>query len=387
LARLSTGLAETIAAPNLVLRHAVRHTRRLAMDVLQTSFYDNTVMAWLLAAGVAIVVYVALRVAQRVTRMYLESFARRTNTDIDDVAAGVLAGTKEFFLLFVAVYAGTRVLAIAPSARTAIKFVGVTVVFLQLALWGNALIEGLLRRRVRRTLEHDPGSATTMQALGFIGRLILWTVLLLMALANLEVEIGPLLTGLGVGGIAVALAVQNILGDLFASLSIVLDKPFVIGDFIIVGEHMGSVEHVGLKTTRVRSLSGEQLVFANSDLLSARIRNFKRMYERRVVFTVGVTYQTPRAQLAAIPGMIREIVEGQEKARFDRSHFKAYGAFSIDFETVFYVLDPDFNLYMDVQQAINLAIHERFEQHGIEFAYPTQTLFVEKVAGLQPAAT
>jgi small-conductance mechanosensitive channel len=211
-------------------------------------------------------------------------------------------------------------------------------------------------------------------------------VLLLMALANLDVEIGPLLTGLGVGGIAVALAVQNILGDLFASLSIVLDKPFVIGDFIIVGDLMGTVEYVGLKTTRVRSLSGEQLVFANSDLLNARIRNFKRMHERRVVFTVGVTYQTPRAQLAEIPTMIREIVEGQEKARFDRAHFKGYGAFSIDFETVFYVLDPDYNLYMDVQQAINLALHERFEEHGIEFAYPTQTLFVEKVEGLQPAA-
>jgi small-conductance mechanosensitive channel len=356
------------------------------MDVLQTIFYGNSVLDWLLAAGVAVVVYVALRIAQRVVKLYLEGFARRTNTDIDDVAAGVLAGTKEFFLLFVAVYAGSRILVIAPSARTAIKFVGVTSAFLQLALWGNAVIEGLLKRRVKRTLEHDPSTATTMQALGFIARLILWTVLLLMALDNLEVEIGPLLTGLGVGGIAVALAVQSILGDLFASLSIVLDKPFVIGDFIIVGEHMGTVEHVGLKTTRVRSLSGEQLVFANSDLLSARIRNFKRMYERRVVFTIGVTYQTPRAQLAEIPGMIREIVEGQDKARFDRSHFKAYGASSIDFETVFYVQDPDYNLYMDVQQAVNLALHERFERHGIEFAYPTQTLFIEKVAGLEPVA-
>jgi small-conductance mechanosensitive channel len=169
-----------------------------------------------------------------------------------------------------------------------------------------------------------------------------------------------------------------VLGDLFASLSIVLDRPFVIGDFIIVDDMVGTVEYVGLKTTRVQSLSGEQIVFANADLLNSRIRNFKRMYQRRIVFTLGVTYQTPRAQLEQIPSIIRAAVERQENARFDRSHFLSYGDFSLNFETVYHVLVPDYNVYMDIQQAINLEIHREFEAAGIEFAYPTQTLFMAK---------
>jgi len=178
----------------------------------------------------------------------------------------------------------------------------------------------------------------------------------------------------------VALAVQNILGDLFASLSIVLDKPFAVGDFLIIDEHMGAVENVGLKTTRVRSLSGEQLVFSNADLLKSRIRNFGRMFERRVVFKIGVTYQTPRDKLQRIPAMIREAIQRQDKVRFDRSHFQAYGDYALTFETVYYVLSPDYNQYMDIQQAINLEIHEAFEAEGIEFAYPTQTLFLQRCA-------
>jgi small-conductance mechanosensitive channel len=180
----------------------------------------------------------------------------------------------------------------------------------------------------------------------------------------------------------VALAAQNILGDLFASLSIVLDKPFVMGDFIIVGSQMGTVEKVGLKTTRVRALSGEQLIFANTDLLQSRIQNFKRMQERRVVFTIGVLYETPREKLAEIPRIIREIVESQDGTRFDRSHFKEFGDFSLNFETVYYVQVPDYNVYMDVQQAINLAMFERLAAEGIEFAYPTQKLYVRTSAAL-----
>ena len=217
-----------------------------------------------------------------------------------------------------------------------------------------------------------------MNALSFIARLVLWATILLLILDNLGVDITALVAGLGIGGVAIALAVQNILGDLFASLSIVLDKPFVLGDFVIVGDLMGSVENIGIKTTRVRSLSGEQLVFSNNDLLTSRIRNFGRMQERRVVFKLGVTYQTPAEKLEGIPGIIREAIEARDKTRFDRSHFASYGDFSLDFETVYYVLSADYNLYMDIQQAINLAIFRRFADEGIEFAYPTQTLFLEK---------
>ena len=171
---------------------------------------------------------------------------------------------------------------------------------------------------------------------------------------------------------------QNIISDLFASLSIVLDRPFVLGDFLVIDDYYGNVEKVGLKTTRVRSLSGEQLVFANNDLLNSRIRNYGQMVERRIVFSVGVTYQTSPETLERIPAMIEEIIVAQESARFDRSHFKQYGAFSLDFETVYYVESSDYRLYMDIQQAVNLELFRRFNAAGIEFAYPTPTLFVNQ---------
>ena len=197
-----------------------------------------------------------------------------------------------------------------------------------------------------------------------------------MILDNLGFNITALVASLGIGGIAVALAVQNILGDIFASLSIALDKPFVIGDFIIVEDVLGTVEYIGLKTTRLRSLSGEQIVFSNVDLLKSRIRNYKRMFERRVVFTIGVVYQTAHATLERIPALVRSIVEQQPKTRFDRAHFKEYGDSALVFEVVYFVLDSDYNIYMDIQQAINLAIFRRFQVKGIEFAYPTRTLHV-----------
>jgi len=175
-------------------------------------------------------------------------------------------------------------------------------------------------------------------------------------------------------GIAVALAVQNILGDLFASLTIVLDKPFIVGDFIIVGDSMGTVERVGLKTTRIRSLSGEQLIMPNSDLLQSRIRNYKRMQERRVPFSIRVVYETTGDKLKRIPGILKEVIESQEMTRFDRAHFKDYGNFSLNFEIVYWVLSPEKSRSMDIQQAINLSILERFQKEGIEFAYPTQTI-------------
>jgi len=204
----------------------------------------------------------------------------------------------------------------------------------------------------------------------------LWSVVLLLALDNLGMDVTALVAGLGVGGIAVALAAQNILADLFASISIVLDKPFVLGDFVVLDGFAGSVEHVGLKTTRVRSLTGEQLIFSNTDLLGSRLRNYGRMRERRIVFSVGVTYGTSREKLDKIPGILREAVESVPKARFDRAHFKAFGPSSLDFEIVYWVTLPDYAVYMDSQQAINLRIFDRFAAEGIEFAYPTQTLYV-----------
>jgi small-conductance mechanosensitive channel len=211
---------------------------------------------------------------------------------------------------------------------------------------------------------------------------VLWAVVALLALDNMGFDITALVAGLGVAGIAVGLAVQNILGDLFASLSIVLDKPFVIGDFIVVDNLPGTVERIGIKTTRVRSLSGEQLVFSNADLLKSRIRNYRRMTERRVVFSVGVTYETGEEKLGTIPGILRGIVEAQGNVRFDRAHFQSFGDSALVFEVVYYILTPDYSRYMDIQQEINFAIHRRFTAEGISFAYPTRTLWLRN-AGTQ----
>lgn len=345
--------------------------------MLEKTFYGNTLEQWLIALLVAAVVMVGLRIIKGVVSSRLRAFAEKTSTRLDDFFSDLLHRVKPFFLLAVALYAGSLFLTLPDDVAGVIRSLMIVALLLQGALWGTGVISFWINRYKEQKLkEEDAATATTFSALGFILRLVLWTIILLLALDNLGVNITTLVAGLGVGGVAVALAVQNILGDLFASLSIVIDKPFVMGDFIIVDEYLGTVEHIGLKTTRIRSLSGEQLVFSNNDLLQSRIRNFKRMYERRVVFSLGVVYQTPAEKLAAIPGIIREIVESQELTRFDRSHFKEYGDFSLNFETVYWVKVPDYNTYMDIHQAINLEIFRRFEKEGIQFAYPTQTLFI-----------
>ena len=358
------------------------------MKFLNTQVYGNRLDLWLLAIAIAIVTYIALKLIRRFIARRLTSVAKRTRTTVDDLTIDLLKNTRGFFLLALSIYAGSLVLALSGPAGRVISSLVVVALLIQVALWGNRLISYLIKTYTEKRLEEDAATATTVSALGFIGRLVLWSVIVLMALENMGIDITALVAGLGVGGIAVALAVQNILGDLFASLSIVLDKPFVIGDFIIIGDYMGTVEHIGLKTTRIRSLSGEQLVFSNTDLLQSRVRNFKRMYERRVLFTIGVIYQTPYEKLQKIPQIIREIIEKQHPVRFDRAHFKSFGDFSLNYEIVYWVQDPDYNVYMDIQQAINLEIYRRFAEEGIEFAYPTQSIFVEKLptpsANVQP---
>jgi small-conductance mechanosensitive channel len=348
-------------------------------ELLDFRFMENTGEQWLLAAGIAVVFYVVFFIIKPVVRARLSRLAKRTETHWDDAVLDLLANTKSLALLIFALFFGSLALTLTDKVRTIILSVTLIALIVQGGLWASQLLHYWLKRSMEKRRKEDPGSVAALNVSSWVARLIIWSIVLLLILDNLGINITALVAGLGVGGIAVALAVQNILGDLFASLSIVLDKPFAVGDFIIIDDYLGSVENVGLKTTRLRSLSGEQLVMSNADLLSSRIRNYGRMYERRIVFNLGVTYQTPREKLKKIPGIIREAVESQEKTRFDRSHFKAYGDFSLDFETVYYVLEPDYNVYMDIQQSVNLAIHERFEQETIEFAYPTQTVYVERV--------
>ena len=352
-------------------------------QILSGSVAGNPANRWAIAAVVLFVSLVVFRLLKRFLRRRFQTWEEGQGPDWVRECQAAADDTRSWFLWIVSAYFASLTLTLSEQATRVVAAVTIAALLIQGGIWANRLIGGAIRRQVGRRVATDAASAMTISVVGFLARMALWALVGLMMLANFGVDVTALVAGLGIGGLAVALAAQNILSDLFASLSIVLDKPFVVGDFIIVGDFLGSVEHVGLKTTRVRSLSGEQLIFPNSDLLQSRIRNFKRMEERRVVFSVGVVYQTPLDQVAAIPGMLQEIVESQERTRFDRAHFQRYGDFALIFEVVYHVLTPDFGAYMDIQQRINLRIFQRWAELGIEFAYPTQTLLLER-AGATP---
>jgi small-conductance mechanosensitive channel len=348
------------------------------MELLQIQIASNTLQAWLLAAVITVVVLLLASLVQFISIKQLNRMDKRNDVPLWPILLAIVRRTKWVFVLVLALFIGLLFIEMPMTSRKIINSIAIVTLVIQGGLWASAALQVMIEQYRQKQLDTDPASVTTLNVLNFVGKIILWSIVLLLVLDNLGINITALVAGLGVGGIAIALAVQTILGDLFASLSIVLDKPFVVGDFLIVGDLLGSVEYVGMKTTRLRSLSGEQLVFSNSDLLNSRIRNYGRMYERRVSFDLGVTYQTSRDKLVRIPEIIHEAVVIQDNTRFDRSHFKEYGDFALIFESVYYVLGPDYNVYMDIQQAINLHIHERFEQEGIEFAYPTQTVFMHK---------
>lgn len=360
------------------------------IQVLDEVYLGNPVREWMLAAAIALVVLLALTTLRRVAMRRLSRHAAATAMKLDDFVLEVFRNTRLFFLVAVALYVGSQNLALPASMGKAAQLFFLLAAIVQSGLWASASLQFWLEQTIRRKMREDAAGATTMSALSFVGRLVIWCVVVLLGLDNIGVNITALVTGLGIGGVAVALALQNVLGDLFASLSIVLDKPFVIGDFIIVNEYLGTVEHIGLKTTRIRSLSGEQVIFSNSDLLNSRIRNYKRMHERRVVFALGITYQTPYEKLGEVSRILREIIEAQPHARFDRAHFKEYADSSLNFEVVYYVDSPDFNAYMDIQQQINLEIYRRFEEKGISFAYPTRTVYIHNgdttAAGAPPSS-
>lgn len=348
------------------------------MEILNQTILNNTLLEWLIATAILIISVLLLRLIQHLARRRLKTLAAHTVTQWDDMLVDVIARTKLFFPIVVGILVSSLLLELPDRVQSVISSVFVIALLIQSGIWGITFLSRVLESYRRNAMENNRADITTINLIGVIIRIVLWSIIVMLALDNLGVNVTALVAGLGIGGVAVALALQNILGDLFASLSITLDKPFIIGDFLMIGEHLGSVENVGLKTTRVRSLSGEQLVFSNSDLLNSRIRNFGRMLERRVVFSIGVTYETPRDKLKRIPEIIRAVVEAQKDTRFDRSHFMKYGDYALMFETVYYVQSADYNAYMDIQQSIYFAIHEGFEQDGIKFAYPTQRLFLHK---------
>ncbi|MEZ4408149.1 MAG: mechanosensitive ion channel family protein [Polyangiales bacterium] len=360
------------------------------MTLLDQSWAGNTLRTWLLALGALVLTRVVLGLMRAFLERRAGRLASLTRTRLDDLAVTVLGHTRSWFLWAVSLQVAALMLQLDARWQRGAHVVIVFAFVVQAALWGGALITEVSQHYVDGDPEDEESIATegarrtAAGTAGFVARMVLWAGLLLLLLDNLGVNISALIAGLGIGGVAVALALQNILGDVFASVTIAIDKPFVVGDFIVVGDFLGTVESVGLKTTRLKSLHGEQLVFANADLLKSRLKNYKHLAERRIVFGFGVTYQTTADDLEKIPGLVMSIVEARDGLRFDRAHFKSFGASSLDFEVVYYVSDPDYAFYMDRQQAINLALVRAFAERGIEFAYPTQTLFVQRQPEAQP---
>ncbi|MCE4557606.1 mechanosensitive ion channel family protein [Roseateles cellulosilyticus] len=338
-------------------------------------------------AGFATVLVV--KIGLRVVMQRLRALSVRTSTPVDDGLVQVLERTSSLLIWTVGLLVGLGLLPLDDRWHGRVSQLWFAVVAVQLGLWGQQIVSQVLQFHAQRRAE-DAGTTATLTAsatlLGWGLRGALWVVVALAMLSNMGVNITAFVASLGIGGVAIALAVQNILGDLFASLSIAVDKPFEVGDFIVVDDVSGTVERVGLKTTRIRSLGGEQIVMGNAELLKRTVSNFKRLQTRRVSFGFGVTYDTSVEEVSAIPPLVRQLIEADPQLDFLRAHFKSFGDSSLDFEVVYRVNDPSYDVYMDRQQALNLALMRELQARGISFAFPTRTVALVRTSPRQQSA-
>ncbi|PKO47656.1 MAG: mechanosensitive ion channel protein MscS [Betaproteobacteria bacterium HGW-Betaproteobacteria-22] len=346
-------------------------------EVLSYTFFQNTFLNYLFSVGIFFSGVVIVLVFKKYILSRLKTWSESTQTSYDDLATSIIETHLIPFLYLGFLYIALYNLALSPKLERGLDIAAIILATVLVIRALTAAVGYFLHSYVT----HGNDSEQRKKQLKGISRLVnfvIWALAFVFLLDNLGVKISAAVAGLGIGGIAVALAAQAVLGDLFSYFVILFDKPFEIGDFIVIGNEMGVVEYVGIKTTRIRALSGEQLVFSNTDLTNSRVHNFKKMERRRVVFKLRLVYQTPYEKLLAIPETVKGIIETQQDTTFDRGHFATYGDSSLDFEFVYYVDGADYNKYMDIQQAINLAIFKAFEKENVQFAYPSQTLFLNK---------
>ncbi len=345
--------------------------------ILERTYFNNTVADYLIALGIIIAGMIIINVFKKLLLKRVGRWADSTATNADNFVINKVDQFGIPALYIFIIYSGINYLHLTDKAQSYLEK-GITIVITVLVIQLISTTVIVLLKTYLRQQDNAEEKIKQVSGIKVIINIIIWSVGILFLLDNMGKNVSAIITGLGIGGIAVALAAQNILGDLFNYFVIFFDRPFEIGDFLVIDDKNGVVEHIGIKTTRIKTLSGEQLVFSNSDLTKSRIHNYKRMQRRRVLFRFGVTYQTSHANLKEIPTIMKSIVLEQHPVEFDRSHFAAYGNFSLDFETVYYVLDADYTTYMNIHQAINLRMYEEFEKREIAFAYPTQTLFLNR---------
>jgi small-conductance mechanosensitive channel len=345
----------------------------LDQTFLGNSYYDYMIALIIFISGITII-YLFKKIILR----KLKSWSEKTVTKLDDLLVRAIEKSILPLLFYGIFYVAVNTLTLSDDFISIFNIItSVVITYFVVRIIVSAVNYSL--KTYLSKYEDNERRERQLKGIKGLLNLLIWSIALVFLLDNLGVRISTVIAGLGIGGIAIALAAQAVLGDLFGYFVIFFDRPFEIGDFIIVGDKLGVVEHIGIKTTRIRALGGEQLVFSNTDLTNSRVHNYKKMERRRVVFKLGVVYQTPSEKIKMIPEIVKQIIEKQNDADFDRGHFAAYGDFSLNFEFVYHITGADYNKYMDIQQAINLAIYEAFEKEGIEFAYPSQTLFINKV--------
>lgn len=346
-------------------------------ELLQRKYLHNTVEDYLIVAGILLVGGVILRLFKSIVLKRLRKWAEKTETTLDDIA---VRGIEKFLLPILnlgLIYYALSYLHLSKTVEKWVASSAAVVLTYYLIRILTSMIRQLLEAYVKNQ-ENGDVKVKQLRGITVVFNIVIWCIGLVLLFDNLGYNVTAIVTGLGIGGIAIALAAQNILGDLFNYFVIFFDRPVEIGDFIVVNDKKGTVEHIGLKTTRIRSLSGEQLVMANSSLTGSWIHNFKRMERRRIVFSVGIEYETPYELVKQVSQILKDVVQEQSRVTFDRAHFAAFGNFSLNYEVVYFVETGEYNDYMDIQQTINLRIFEEFSKRGIQFAYPTQKVFVEK---------
>lgn len=345
------------------------------IEILNLSFWNNSVLDYLIALAVFILSLIILKIFKYILLAKLKKIASRTKTKFDDLIIKTIDSIGWPFYLFLSLYVSLKFLNIPAILANIVYYVILIVGIYYIVKGLQIIIDYGFKRIAEKRQETSPG---VIELLRRISKIILWGLAVIIFLQNLGYDITALVAGLGIGGLAIAFALQNILADIFASFSIYFDKPFEIGDFIIIGNDMGTVKKVGIKTTRIQTLQGEELVVSNKELTSTRVHNYKKMEKRRIVFNFGVIYETKTEKLKKIPLIVKEVIDKIDLAELDRVHFNKFGDFSLNYEVVYYLNSSEYNDYMDTQQSINLSIKEHFEKEGIEFAYPTQTVFVNK---------
>ncbi|MCM5528172.1 mechanosensitive ion channel family protein [Parasegetibacter sp. NRK P23] len=349
-------------------------------SILQREYWGNSIQDYLIALGIFIGIIIAIRIFRSIILSRLKKFSANTTSNIDDILIQIVEKSILPIVNVAAVYAALHYLTL--SARTSqVARIALSVVMTYFAIkLITTVLSHILTGYMRRQDKWEE-KQTQVKGIMIVVNIVVWALGIVFLLDNLGFDITAVITGLGIGGVAIALASQAILADLFSYFVIFFDRPFELGDFVVVDDKNGIVEHVGVKTTRIKTLSGEQLVFSNTDLTNSRIHNYKKMARRRVLFKIGIVYNTDTALLKEAPGIIKEIIVKQENATFDRSHFMNFGNFSLDIETVYFIESPDYNIYMDIHQAVLTEIFETFNTKGISFAFPTQTLFMENMGG------